>query len=85
MQVLDHQAQDLSVCPFSIIEYALSLTYVYREWDRINSPGDDQIVLYRSLPKPRDSSALSKLAVLKVNGGLRTSMGMRLPCQVETL
>jgi UTP--glucose-1-phosphate uridylyltransferase len=35
-------------------------------------------VPYSSLPKPKDSSALSKLAVLKVNGGLGTSMGMLL-------
>jgi UTP--glucose-1-phosphate uridylyltransferase len=46
------------------------------DWDRIKSPGDDQIVPYSSLSKPKDSSALSKLAVLKVNGGLGTSMGM---------
>jgi UTP--glucose-1-phosphate uridylyltransferase len=45
-------------------------------WDRIKSPGEDQIVAYSTLPKPKDSSALSKLAVLKVNGGLGTSMGM---------
>ncbi|KAI0305751.1 UTP--glucose-1-phosphate uridylyltransferase-domain-containing protein [Multifurca ochricompacta] len=46
------------------------------DWDRIKSPGDDQIVPYSSLSKPKDSSALDKLAVLKVNGGLGTSMGM---------
>ncbi|KAI0254012.1 UTP--glucose-1-phosphate uridylyltransferase-domain-containing protein [Lactifluus subvellereus] len=45
-------------------------------WDRIKSPGDDQIVPYSSLSKPKDASALNKLAVLKVNGGLGTSMGM---------
>ncbi|KAI0297146.1 UTP--glucose-1-phosphate uridylyltransferase-domain-containing protein [Russula brevipes] len=46
------------------------------DWDRIKSPGDHQIVPYSSLSKPKDSSALGKLAVLKVNGGLGTSMGM---------
>lgn len=56
----------------------------HRDWDRIKSPGSDQIVSYSSLPKPKDSSALNKLAVLKVNGGLGTSMGMHLPCLVET-
>ena len=40
---------------------------------------------YSSLPKPKDSSALSKLAVLKVNGGLGTSMGMNLPLPTEAL
>ena len=45
------------------------------DWDRIHSPGKDQIVPYASLIKPKDSSNLNKLAVLKVNGGLGTSMG----------
>jgi UTP--glucose-1-phosphate uridylyltransferase len=33
-------------------------------------------VAYDSLPQPHDHSNLNKLAVLKVNGGLGTSMGM---------
>lgn len=47
----------------------------HRDWDRIKSPAEDQIVPYASLPKPKDSRNLNKLAVLKVNGGLGTSMG----------
>ncbi|KZS98186.1 UTP-glucose-1-phosphate uridylyltransferase [Sistotremastrum niveocremeum HHB9708] len=46
------------------------------DWDRIKSPGADQIIPYDSLPKKWDAAHLSKLAVLKVNGGLGTSMGM---------
>jgi len=46
------------------------------EWDKISSPGKDQIVPYASLPSTEDYSLLDKLAVLKVNGGLGTSMGM---------
>jgi UTP--glucose-1-phosphate uridylyltransferase len=46
------------------------------DWDRIKSPADDQIVAYDGLPQPHDHSNLNKLAVLKVNGGLGTSMGM---------
>ncbi|KAI0266824.1 UTP-glucose-1-phosphate uridylyltransferase [Gloeopeniophorella convolvens] len=46
------------------------------DWDRIKSPAAEQIVPYDSLPKAATSEALSKLAVLKVNGGLGTSMGM---------
>jgi UTP--glucose-1-phosphate uridylyltransferase len=46
------------------------------DWDRIKSPAADQIVPYTDLAQPKDSSNLSKLAVLKVNGGLGTSMGM---------
>ncbi|GJE94458.1 UTP--glucose-1-phosphate uridylyltransferase [Phanerochaete sordida] len=45
------------------------------EWDRIRSPGEDKIVPYANLSEG-DGSALQKLAVLKVNGGLGTSMGM---------
>ncbi|KAH9957928.1 UTP-glucose-1-phosphate uridylyltransferase [Russula dissimulans] len=45
-------------------------------WDRIKSPAADQIVPYDKLPEVTKPSALSKLAVLKVNGGLGTSMGM---------
>lgn len=46
------------------------------DWDRIKSPADEQIIPYSELPKPKDTSNLNKLAVLKVNGGLGTSMGM---------
>src|SRR6266404_6325974 len=52
------------------------LTPPFRFWDRIKSPSEDQNVPYDSLTEPKDSSALGKLAVLKVNGGLGTSMGM---------
>jgi UTP--glucose-1-phosphate uridylyltransferase len=45
-------------------------------WDRIRSPGADQIIPYSSLPETGDLKELDKLAVLKVNGGLGTSMGM---------
>ena len=43
-------------------------------WDRIKSPAEDQIVPYAHLQKAEPSN-LQKLAVLKVNGGLGTSMG----------
>ena len=45
------------------------------DWDRIKAPAADQIVPYDSLPEAKDTSNLGKLAVLKVNGGLGTSMG----------
>lgn len=54
----------------------LTLCTVYREWDKISSPGKDQIVPYASLPPTQDYGLLDKLAVLKVNGGLGTSMGL---------
>ncbi|EIM79168.1 UTP-glucose-1-phosphate uridylyltransferase [Stereum hirsutum FP-91666 SS1] len=46
------------------------------DWDRIKSPAADQIVPYDNLPEVKDTQAFNKLAVLKVNGGLGTSMGM---------
>ena len=47
----------------------------FSDWDRIKSPAADQIVPYDDLPNNVDPSILNKLAVLKVNGGLGTSMG----------
>lgn len=46
------------------------------QWDKIKSPAAEQIVPYDALPKVNDPTILNKLAVLKVNGGLGTSMGM---------
>ena len=62
--------------PLFLVTTDTALTFFDRDWDRIKSPGADQIVAYNTLTKPKDSSNLSKLAVLKVNGGLGTSMGM---------
>lgn len=47
-------------------------------WSEVKSPSPETIPLYASLPKPsatEEKSALSKLAVLKLNGGLGTTMG----------
>jgi UTP--glucose-1-phosphate uridylyltransferase len=46
------------------------------DWDRVKSPGADQIVPYAQLTETPNPKNLDKLAVLKVNGGLGTSMGM---------
>lgn len=56
----------------------------YRDWDHIKSPAEDQILPYAKLPTPVDPKNLNKLAVLKVNGGLGTSMGVSI-CSPETL
>ena len=48
------------------------------DWDRIKSPSADEVIRYEKIPDiaPENSTAnLSKLAVLKLNGGLGTSMG----------
>ncbi|KAG9292118.1 hypothetical protein G9A89_005262 [Geosiphon pyriformis] len=45
------------------------------DWDKVKEPGPEQIISYDTLPKSTDSEHLSKLAVLKLNGGLGTTMG----------
>lgn len=46
------------------------------QWDRINPPNPKQVVDYTSIAGNNESTSnLSKLAVLKLNGGLGTSMG----------
>ena len=46
------------------------------EWDKIKSPNQDEVVKYEIISQqPENVSNLSKLAVLKLNGGLGTSMG----------
>ncbi|KAI9487960.1 UTP--glucose-1-phosphate uridylyltransferase family [Zychaea mexicana] len=44
------------------------------DWDKIQSPSEEQIVRYDTIPKA-GAEDLSKLAVLKLNGGLGTTMG----------
>jgi UTP--glucose-1-phosphate uridylyltransferase len=52
------------------------LTYPFHsDWEKIKSPAEDQIIAYNNLPKETQIVNLNKLAVLKVNGGLGTSMG----------
>ncbi|KAL8871681.1 MAG: hypothetical protein Q9174_002541 [Haloplaca sp. 1 TL-2023] len=44
-------------------------------WDRIAPPEKEQVVEYRDLPNSDSVEFLNKLAVVKLNGGLGTSMG----------
>ena len=53
----------------------IHVAWYHSDWDRIKSPAADQIVPYDDLPSTTDPKTLNKLAVLKVNGGLGTSMG----------
>ena len=46
------------------------------DWNKVKSPAADQIVSYSDLPASNDTSILEKVAVLKLNGGLGTTMGM---------
>lgn len=45
------------------------------DWDKIQPPAPEQVVSYASLPDCSDPNLLNKLAVLKLNGGLGTTMG----------
>ncbi|KAJ3274426.1 UTP-glucose-1-phosphate uridylyltransferase [Terramyces sp. JEL0728] len=46
-----------------------------RNWDEVQSPSAETIIPYTKLEKINSKDALSKLAVLKLNGGLGTTMG----------
>lgn len=47
------------------------------DWPRISPPSASHIIPYSSLKRPveQESELLGKLAVLKLNGGLGTTMG----------
>ncbi len=45
------------------------------DWAKINPPNPDQVVAYDDLPNSDAVEFLNKLAVVKLNGGLGTSMG----------
>ncbi|KAJ3811001.1 UTP-glucose-1-phosphate uridylyltransferase [Lentinula aff. lateritia] len=47
------------------------------DWAEISPPPAGQLVTYDSLSRQADLTSLNKLAVLKVNGGLGTSMGIK--------
>ena len=53
---------------------SLPTNFLHSDWDRIKSPSEDKIVPYAKLSSGSPAN-LNKLAVLKVNGGLGTSMG----------
>ncbi|KAI8971393.1 UTP--glucose-1-phosphate uridylyltransferase family [Pilobolus umbonatus] len=45
------------------------------DWDKIQTPSEEQIIPYASLATCTSKDDLKKLAVLKLNGGLGTTMG----------
>lgn len=46
-----------------------------RNWEKIQTPSSEQIVPYAQLSECNQTGDLEKLAVLKLNGGLGTTMG----------
>lgn len=75
-RVISLREQRARICKFSPFSDHYAASPAYSDWDRIKSPAEEQIVPYAKLVAPKDSSNLNKLAVLKVNGGLGTSMGV---------
>ena len=61
-------------CMTAIVSHLVSLC---RDWEKIKPPPEEQILLYNQLSVSDNmtASGLSQLAVLKVSGGLGTSMG----------
>ncbi|KAI8636906.1 UTP--glucose-1-phosphate uridylyltransferase family [Parasitella parasitica] len=45
------------------------------DWEKIQTPSPEQIVPYSTIPEATGTADLEKLAVLKLNGGLGTTMG----------
>ncbi|RIA84142.1 UTP--glucose-1-phosphate uridylyltransferase family [Glomus cerebriforme] len=45
------------------------------DWDKVKEPSPEQIIPYKKLSKCDNPEYLNKLAVLKLNGGLGTTMG----------
>ena len=58
-------------------EHAHTKYTFHSDWQKVSAPAENQIVAYEQLPQTSDTSSLKKLAVLKVNGGLGTTMGER--------
>lgn len=56
------------------MELILGFIDVISEWDKISPPKAEQVHSYKPIPNV-DPSILDKLAVLKLNGGLGTTMG----------
>ncbi|PWN19161.1 UTP--glucose-1-phosphate uridylyltransferase [Microstroma glucosiphilum] len=52
------------------------------DWDKVKSPSAEQVTPYAQLQNAKDPSILNKLAVLKLNGGLGTTMGCTGPKSV---
>ena len=79
------QSVDLYVLHILAVNAFSTQLASHSDWERIKSPAEDKIVPYADLPKPADSKNLNKLAVLKVNGGLGTSMGSFLTISFRSL
>lgn len=68
-----------------LIERFLSSKEPEITWEHLSPPGDEAIIAYSSLSKPERSAIkalLNKLVIVKLNGGLGTSMGCTGPKSV---
>lgn len=65
-----------------LLEKRLANSSLLTDWAEVKSPSDSLLLPYEKLQKPGESTDLknhSKLVVLKLNGGLGTSMGCQGP------
>lgn len=60
---------------FMLVIWSSAMWLLCRDWDKIQSPSPEQIVSYRDFSNAATPDDLKKLAVLKLNGGLGTTMG----------
>lgn len=58
------------ICPGFVLTSS-----ILSDWEKIQPPTPEQVVSYADLPECTTPSLLNKLAVLKLNGGLGTTMG----------
>jgi len=63
-------------CARSLLSLVDSILHVVvSDWKKIQTPDANRIISYDQLPKTADPRALSKLAILKLDGGPGTSVG----------
>ncbi|KAK1305416.1 UTP--glucose-1-phosphate uridylyltransferase [Acorus calamus] len=83
-----NQISESEKCGFiNLVSRYMSGEAEHIEWSKIKTPTDEVVVPYNTLAQPPEDSAqirklLDKLAVLKLNGGLGTTMGCTGPKSV---
>ncbi|RUS19049.1 UTP--glucose-1-phosphate uridylyltransferase-domain-containing protein, partial [Endogone sp. FLAS-F59071] len=72
---LTEKSRGTSLGSSLLVQLASKTDSTFSEWEKIQSPSPEQIVPYANLGTIETSDYLNKLAVLKLNGGLGTTMG----------
>jgi UTP--glucose-1-phosphate uridylyltransferase len=77
-QAMSNQFQSELNGFYNLFEAYVDNASNFVEWDKVNPPADDLVVPYDKMADPDPATAkevLNKVAVLKLNGGLGTTMG----------